>query len=344
MFINKSIQDKERFKNEMKTFQHPENTYQGQQPAQTKQHGGKAGTGGSVKIKDELNNQYMNRQLMNQSQPQQHLSDCCLLNHADYFNLDAYHMKILERSLIASNELRFLRTRQAQLRMEVKNSSNFISLLKQDLDRRQAYMSELGQSQNGMRNQLNMYKSLIQKLGVLNLNITPSTTATATISSPTNNSHSRPTTSTLPSSASSSSSSSTNTSQNMIYLVEHQNQQQQQQQQVYKAAPATNTIVFQSYQQQPQQQQVVTQQTGPQVIQYNQYPYQYHQQQFGDQSQQQQVYMSDPYGQMMHQQQSQPSSVMYSNQQPQQVFAQQPTTMLVDNNNNTIKLMTTSSS
>jgi hypothetical protein len=46
------------------------------------------------------------------TEQQQTTSDCCLLAHREYFDINSYHSKIIERSLQSNAELKHMKLKQ----------------------------------------------------------------------------------------------------------------------------------------------------------------------------------------------------------------------------------------
>ncbi len=216
--------------------------------------------------------------------PEAWISDCCLLNHNDYFNIDAYHSKILERSLTTGNELKFLKNKHTQLKTDNKKTSHLVKSLKHDLDKKHAHMAELTQSHHGMKNQLNMFKSLVHACSV-NSNQT-NNNQSSSIDSGSN----KPSSSTLPASSSATPSSMSESSGGSSGSVVAPGSIQQQTPIVYLTnAPQVfkpnNQQIFVINQQQQQHQQPMNnyqqgqmpQQPPQQQQQYGQYQQQYQQ-------------------------------------------------------------------
>lgn len=67
-------------------------------------------------------------------------NDCCLLAHRDYFHLDAYHSKIIERSLQSSVELKYMKLKQTNFKTEIKKSNQMLKQLKQEYDKKQSIL------------------------------------------------------------------------------------------------------------------------------------------------------------------------------------------------------------
>jgi hypothetical protein len=90
------------------------------------------------------------------------LSDCCLFQHHDYFSLDAYHLKIIERSLHSTHELKFTKSKLQQLKMDSKKANQFLKQLKQEVEKKQAFLNDLGKTNQHFHEQLNVFKRLVQ--------------------------------------------------------------------------------------------------------------------------------------------------------------------------------------
>ena len=88
--------------------------------------------------------------------------DCCVFAHREYFNVDAYHSKILERSLQSSVELKFVRQKQSQLKADSRKLSAGIKTGKQELELKQQAFNELCKANNYFTEQLNLFKRFIQ--------------------------------------------------------------------------------------------------------------------------------------------------------------------------------------
>jgi hypothetical protein len=82
--------------------------------------------------------------------------------NADYFNVDAMHARILERSLQFTNELKYMKLKQNSLKMENRKCNQTIKTLKQESDRKQTVLQELTRNNSTLRDKLAVFKRLVQ--------------------------------------------------------------------------------------------------------------------------------------------------------------------------------------
>jgi len=102
------------------------------------------------------------------TKPEEPTNDCCLLAHRDYFNLDAYHSKIIERSLQSNIELKCMKLKQTNFKAEIKKSNQMLKSLKQEYDKKQSILNDLNKSSTGLNDKLNFFKRFIQTANSLN--------------------------------------------------------------------------------------------------------------------------------------------------------------------------------
>lgn len=214
-------------------------------------------------------------------------SDCCLLSHRDYFNIDAYHSKIIERSLQTTTELKYMKLKHNNFKTEIKKSNQMLKALKQEFDKKQSILNDLTKSSNGLTEKLNMFKNFIQ---MANSNDTLNTNMNEQIATNSPNMIAQ---------------------DQIIYVtkpaVQQQSQQINQNSVVFINQNDSNNI----YQQQQQQQQQIQQQQQFQPQQQQQI---YTQQQFQPQQQHQQIQFIN----YINPQQQQPQMMMMQPQQQQQ--------------------------
>lgn len=228
-------------------------------------------------------------------------SDCCLLSHRDYFNVDAYHSKIIERSLQTTTELKYMKLKQNNFKTEIKKSNQMLKALKQEFDKKQSVLNDLTKSSNGLTEKLNIFKRFIQ---IANSNDTLNTNMNEQIVTNSPNMIAQ---------------------DQIIYVtkpaVQQQSQQINQNSVVFINQNDSNNI-YQQQQQQIQQQQQFQPQQQQQI---------YTQQQFQPQQQHQQIQFINYIN--PQQQQQQPQMMMM---QPQQQQQQQSSIYLNDqfNSNN----------
>jgi len=96
------------------------------------------------------------------------LNDCCLFAHRDFFNIDAYHLKIIERSLQSSVEYKQMKQKQSELRLDNKKATQLLKSLKQELEMKQSQIFELTKTNQLNVDQLILFKSLVQHGSIKN--------------------------------------------------------------------------------------------------------------------------------------------------------------------------------
>ncbi|RNA14520.1 hypothetical protein BpHYR1_043993 [Brachionus plicatilis] len=89
------------------------------------------------------------------------LADCCLLAHKDYFNVDAYHSKIIERCLLTQHEIKYLKHKLHQFKAEHKKLGHLFKSCKCELDKKHGHVTELATSNASLKSQLGLFKSLV---------------------------------------------------------------------------------------------------------------------------------------------------------------------------------------
>jgi len=80
------------------------------------------------------------------TEQQQTTSDCCLLAHREYFDINSYHSKIIERSLQSNAELKHMKLKQNSFKVEIKKSNQMLKSLKQEFDKKQTVLNELSKT------------------------------------------------------------------------------------------------------------------------------------------------------------------------------------------------------
>ncbi len=99
-----------------------------------------------------------------------HVTECCLLAHRDYFEIDAYHGKIMERSVAASNELKAIKLKQSAIKLDNRKSNQTLKTLKSEIDKKQTFITELNKNILACNDQFGMFKRLIQICSDINNN------------------------------------------------------------------------------------------------------------------------------------------------------------------------------
>ena len=104
------------------------------------------------------------------------LNDCCLLVHREYFDINAYHAKIIERSVLASNEFKAMKLKQSAIKLDNRKSNQTLKTLKNELDKKQTYLSNLSKANAAYVEQLTLCRHLVEAVN----KVSPVYTATAT--------------------------------------------------------------------------------------------------------------------------------------------------------------------
>ncbi len=91
-----------------------------------------------------------------------HTSDCCLLAHSDYFDISAYHSKIIERSCQSGNELKTMKLKQSAIKLDNRKSNQVLKQLKNEIDKKQTYLTEINKNIAASNEQFNKFKDLIK--------------------------------------------------------------------------------------------------------------------------------------------------------------------------------------
>lgn len=165
-------------------------------------------------------------------------NDCCFFTHREFFDIDAYHLKIIERSLQSTIEYKQMKQKQAELRIVNKKATQLLKSLKQELDMKQSQIFELTKTNQSNVDQLILFKSLVQHGSVKISNST-----NFLLAAPTNQIQtlSNVNFSNLQSSSSTASSATNNINISCVQenpqIQQNQLIQQQQQQLVYLANP-----------------------------------------------------------------------------------------------------------
>lgn len=89
-------------------------------------------------------------------------TECCLLAHRDYFDIDAYHSKIIERSCMSSSELKSMKLKQSAIKLDNRKSNQILKALKNEIDKKQTYLNEINKNITASNEQFNIFKRLIQ--------------------------------------------------------------------------------------------------------------------------------------------------------------------------------------
>ena len=90
------------------------------------------------------------------------LNDCCLLAHREYFDINAYHAKIIERSVLASNEFKAMKLKQSAIKLDNRKSNQTLKTLKNELDKKQTYLTNLSKANAAYVEQLNLCRHLVE--------------------------------------------------------------------------------------------------------------------------------------------------------------------------------------
>ena len=97
------------------------------------------------------------------------IKDCCLLSHHDYYNVEEYHLKIIERSLRSSFELKQFRLKQSQFKLDNKKLNQLIKSLKYDLENKQIQFNTITNKSEAIKSQIRLFKRLVYHRWISNL-------------------------------------------------------------------------------------------------------------------------------------------------------------------------------
>ena len=98
-------------------------------------------------------------------------SECCILAHREYFEIGAYHSKIIERSCLSSSELKTMKLKQSAIKLDNRKSNQLLKQLKTEIEKKQTYLTELSKNITASNEQFNgIFKQMIQLCSVFERN------------------------------------------------------------------------------------------------------------------------------------------------------------------------------
>lgn len=103
--------------------------------------------------------------------PSHPTTDCCILAHREYFEISAFHSKIIERSVMSGNELKTMKLKQSAIKLDNRKSNQSLKQLKTEIDKKQTYLTELSKNITASNEQFNMFKRLVQVCGETQTNV-----------------------------------------------------------------------------------------------------------------------------------------------------------------------------